>query len=91
MHLTAPNVDEEEKVPKDFGFFYKERFYLKDKEEIKEISKTFQVFTENKRMNDKSTSKVPEEEKKGEFKPQINKKSAKIGAREGKAEERLQK
>lgn len=90
MHLTIPNVSEDDKKFKEFGFFYKGRYYLQNKEEIKAISKTFNVFLENKRAYEK-TLKKHEETQKDEFRPNINKRSAKIAVREGKTEDRLQK
>jgi hypothetical protein len=54
MHLSMPNIKEEDKNEKEFGFFYHGRFYLKDKEEIKLISRAFGIFMENKRAYERA-------------------------------------
>ncbi|CDW88344.1 UNKNOWN [Stylonychia lemnae] len=58
MTLSAVNVDESQKVYKDFGFFYNGKFYIASKEEAKAINQTFLTLFENKKIFDMSQRKT---------------------------------
>ena len=48
MKLANPNVNEEDKISKEIGFIYKEKYYLNSREEVKALNRLFKLFLQNK-------------------------------------------
>ena len=52
MFCTAPNIDDNKVIKKEFGFFYNGKYYLNNKDECKSVNQEFNLLHENKTFSD---------------------------------------